>query len=454
MNTTAPPASQPRLDPVSTPTSQGEHTQVVTRSTTAARMATSSSPAAATAEAHKSRKKRTTLADETEQTAPAPAAPMPTPATATLAIPIEAIRQELRNPADNQYPPSKPGGTPPPFAMPIFQNEGTPTPPATPSRGYPPTILNMPQQADVTLDISMESEIPDVHDVSGVAPNPLSLRARLEAAAERQPSPSGKFSPRNPIDKYTKPPGEGMPLVHTTSPTAALEHIDLDLISAWEQAEGEKLLAHPFDNEARFPELHENIKNRIFTAVAEITGSQTTGVSAPKPSGEAIRKDRTPTTFLIFNLTLEQKTLLLQRRAWSSRAITFYVTNLYPPCPGFVFSIKGFSTLINSGVWEIVERVWSDSDTHAFIVKLTDPLPDDIRQETYLSICDFLSSLHIFHLDVRDTGDTLMPRFNVYGIGHHIQNDDIWIGLRNYLASRTYASPIHGQGFIDPRPYC
>ncbi|KAH9171018.1 hypothetical protein EDB89DRAFT_1852863, partial [Lactarius sanguifluus] len=253
--------------------------------------------------------------------------------------------------------------------------------------------------------------------------------------------------------KYTKPPSDGMPLIHSTSPTATLENIDLDLISFWEQAEGGKLLAHPFDNEARFPELHEDIKNRIFTAVAEITGSQSVGISAPRPSEEAIRKDRTPTTFLIYNLTPKQRELLLRHRVWSSLAITFLVTDLSPPCPGFLFSIKGFSTLTDEGIWTLVRQVWSDNDTLTFIENLTNGMPDDVIRDAYMSARAFLGSLHIFRLDVKDAGNTLTPRFNIYGLGRYIQNDDLWTGLRDYLASRTYESPMHGQGFVDPKPY-
>ncbi|KAH9051452.1 hypothetical protein EDB87DRAFT_1738886 [Lactarius vividus] len=379
--------------------------------------------------------------------------PTPIPTIMTLAVPMEAIRRDYPDTLTaSLYPPSEPGGTPPPFAMPVFQNEGTPTPPATPSRGYPQTIPNTPQQTDTTLDISMDpEEIPEVFSIPAL--NPLSLRARLEAAAGRQPSLSSKLAPRNPIDKYTKSPSEGMPLVHAANPTATLEFIDLDLISTWEQAEGEKLLAHPFNNEAKSPELHENIKTRILTAITEITGSQTVGVSAPKPSEDAIKKRCTPTAFLIYNLTPEQQTLLLQRRVWSSLAITFHVTDLSPQCPGFIFSIKGFSTLIDTGIWDIIERVWSDDQTHAFIATLTGTLPDDIRQEAYRSAHAFLASLHISRLDIRDAGDTLVPRFNVYGIGSTIQNDNVWVGLRDYLTTRTYSSPMLGRGFVDPRPY-
>ncbi|KAH9164751.1 hypothetical protein EDB89DRAFT_2077685 [Lactarius sanguifluus] len=412
MNTTTPPASQLPTTTGTAPTPQVEHHQITTRSTTAARVAASSGPAAAMAEARKSQKKRSTLADEPDQSTSAPAAllPTPLPTIMTLAIPREAIRQDAPTmAASDQYPPLEPGGTPPPFTMPIFQNEGTPTPPATPSHGYVRTVPNTPQQTDITLDISMETEeIPNV--VSVPATNPLSLRAHLEAAVGRQPPPLDKSAPRNPIDKYTKSPSDGMPLVHSTSPTAALDSIDLDLISFWEQAEGQKLLAIPFDNEARLPELHEDIKNRIFTAVAEITSSQSVGVSAPQPSEEAIRRERTPTTFLIYNLSPEQHKLLLDRRVWSSLAITFLVTDLSPPCPGFLFSIKGFSTLTDTGIWEIVKRVWSDADTLAFIEELTSNLSDDVTEDAYMTARAFLGSLHISRLDVRDAGDTLSPR--------------------------------------------
>ncbi|KAH9056598.1 hypothetical protein EDB87DRAFT_1758097 [Lactarius vividus] len=368
-NTAIPPSPPPPIAPPGTASATpAEPPQVTTRSTTAARVAASSGPAAATAEAHKNRKKRMSK----QITLPTPTVSLTTPSPSgrhgasdpsshdsiarasphhnDTGCPYGSHQTGLpRHPNSQPVPPSELGGTPPPFVMPVFQNEGTPTPPATPSCGYPQTIPNTPQQTDATLDISMDpEEIPEVFSIPAL--NPLSLRAQLEAAAGRQPSLSGKLAPRNPIDKYTKSPSEGMPLVHAANPTAALEFIDLDLISTWEQAEGEKLLAHPFNNEAKSPELHENIKTRILTAIAEITGSQTVGVSAPKPSEDAIKKRCTPTAFLIYNLTPEQQTLLLRRRVWSSLAITFHVTDLSPQCPGFIFSIKGFSTLIDTGI--------------------------------------------------------------------------------------------------------
>ncbi|KAH9051433.1 hypothetical protein EDB87DRAFT_1582586 [Lactarius vividus] len=416
-NTAIPPLPPPPIAPPGTASATpAEPPQVTTRSTTAARVAASSGPAAATAEACKNRKKRmislTTPSPSGRHGASDPSShdsiARTSPHHNDTGCPYGSHQTGLpRHPNSQPVPPPQNWGAHHHHLR--CQSSRTRAPP--PPQLLPPVDTHKPsqtppQQTDATLDISMDpEEIPEVFSIPAL--NPLSLRAWLEAAAGRQPSLSGKLAPRNPIDKYTKSPSEGMPLVHAANPTAALEFIDLDLISTWEQAEGEKLLAHPFNNEAKSPELHENIKTRILTAIAEITGSQTVGVSAPKPSEDAIKKRCTPTAFLIYNLTLEQQTLLLRRRVWSSLAITFHVTDLSPQCPGFIFSIKGFSTLIDTGIWDIVERVWSDDQTHAFIATLTGTLPDDVRQEAYRSAHAFLASLHISHLDVRDAGDTL-----------------------------------------------
>ena len=44
-----------------------------------------------------------------------------------------------------------------------------------------------------------------------------------------------------------------LPLVHNGYPTSIFKHINMDLAAEWEQLQGNKLLAHPFDRDAQDP---------------------------------------------------------------------------------------------------------------------------------------------------------------------------------------------------------
>ena len=89
---------------------------------------------------------------------------------------------------------------------------------------------------------------------------------------------------RNPLDKYTK--GITLP-VHDADPDAAYELIDQQSIEEWNSFLGEKLLAIPFENDAKNPNCHEEVSNLVFTAAAEITHSPDLGVVSPLPNDDA-----------------------------------------------------------------------------------------------------------------------------------------------------------------------
>ena len=240
-----------------------------------------------------------------------------------------------------------------------------------------------------------------------------------------------------------------MPQVYDAHPTAPLDHICIDLIGKWEKLAGGKLLAIPFDNTAQFINEHETVKGQIFTAVAEITKSQEAAVLAPKPSQDG---KGTPTAFLIYNLTDADCTLLLERQIWSSPAITFQVTPLNPPCPDFLFQIKGFSTLVTNDILEIVRTVWQDEEVIYLIEVVTDAFPEHAQEKVKSSIVTFLNSVRVTRLDTKSSGDSLQPRFNVYASSSEINNDEAWLFLRDSLASYTYESLMEewGETLITP----
>jgi len=137
-----------------------------------------------------------------------------------------------------------------------------------------------------------------------------SMKSRPEAAANWVNIPSGRFTPRNPLDKYTPGP---LPSVHDEHPTAVFEHINVKFATEWENHKSGKLLAHPFDLDAQKIEAYETTREHIFTAVLEITKSLEVEVSAPKPSKSTISKGHSPSIFLVYNLTHEQIQFLLQQ---------------------------------------------------------------------------------------------------------------------------------------------
>jgi hypothetical protein len=384
------------------------------------------------------------------------------------------------------YPPSDMSPTPSPLGMNPFPDADpqSPSPPTSPSPQRTPTsnTLISPNLADPN-DVTMEDpsanhqgRIPPPEPSNLRRPRPLaisrsegnipitrapllalgpslSITARLQAAAERNAATAtttNRGPPREPIDKYTCAP---MPTVHDAHPTAALEHIDINLVREWEKFPAGKLLALPFESEAQDASLYDSVKGRIFTAVKEITQAQEIGVSAPKRSPDAERMNRTPSTFLIYNLTDEQCDLLLQRKVWSSSAITFRVTQLNPPCPDFLFTIKGFSTLVIEEILEMVHTVWQSEEIHVLSDTITEVFPEDDRAAAKTSIRAFINSVRITHLDIKSSGNTLQPHFNVYASGNKIENDDVWMYLRNYLASCTYGSPLHGEGTTKLTPF-
>ncbi|KAF8494743.1 hypothetical protein F5888DRAFT_1636030 [Russula emetica] len=393
------------------------------KSTTTARVAITSGPAAATIEARKNRKRKMNLTLETELMDPAYTPTAPRPETP---IPSEAAHNlnHITTLPIVPYTPSKPCETPP-VNMDTFLDEAIPSPflpPSPTTRNnlpLPPPLTNL-TQPDAPKDVPM-SNIPTLRAPISAHGPPSSIRARLETAAEHNAiSPQTKGTPREPIDKYTR---ATMPTVHDAHPTAPFDHINIDLITEWENYPGGKLLALPFDTDVQDANQHNEIKDKIFTAIAEIAQS--------KP----------------------QCDLLLKRKVWSSSAITFRITQLNPPCPDFLFTIKGFSTLITEDILDLVRTVWESENITSVMNTISETFPDDARTEVINSINDFLASVQVKYLDYKTIGDILQPHFNVYATGSIIKSDNIWLYLRDYLADCTYATSMQGQGFTNTAPF-
>ncbi|KAI9438029.1 hypothetical protein H4582DRAFT_2076625 [Lactarius indigo] len=322
------------------PTHPPEHTarEPANRITTiqSARITATNSPAAAASENRKNKKRPLRLTyeedDQEHRVVNDLVGPSLAPTITSVEIPAEAIQPMPSTPLAQivHYPSSGPSYSISPYVLPPISGEDSPTPPATPTRQSRASPSNSLPQNTPDGDIPMifahltppesreHQEQNTPNGTTGAGKQFASVRGLVEA--DRVNPYVGGTNPRAAIDKFTPGP---MPQVQDAHPTSIFEHLDLDLISDWENLQRGKLIAIPFDNEARAANMHEDIKARLMAAISEITKSQSVGVATPRASAEAIAAKRHPSAFLVFNLTAEQVDSLLMRMVWSSSTITF-----------------------------------------------------------------------------------------------------------------------------------
>ncbi|KAH9062009.1 hypothetical protein EDB87DRAFT_1682355 [Lactarius vividus] len=350
--------------------------------------------------------------EDTDDVRPIIVPVLPTLTIITMSVPAEAIRvgNTDANTLISPYSPSELGGSPPLFSSSILAHSS-----------HSEATTRAPPQ-----------------------PNTPSLMGPVEAALRR----SNMLRP-DPPKKYTE---ATMPAIYDTYPSAPLQHMDPDLVDTWENYPGNKLLAHPFDDKACSRDL-DGVKFKIFSAVLEITNSQSPALSPPRPSQAAIEAGFTPTCFLIYNLTEDGRQLLLERSVWSSTNVTFHVTSFYPTCPDFLFSIKGFGTNRIEDVCHIVHSVWRDEETETFLDTIIESLPRGERANAKQAISRFIASMWVTLLPVKQSGNILAPQFNVYANGSLILRQAVWTRLKEYLANRVYASSLLGNGTTEITPF-
>jgi hypothetical protein len=262
----------------------------------------------------------------------------------------------------------------------------------------------------------------------------------------------GRGPTRDPLDKYTKAP---MPSIQDAHPASLYNRIDHTTIGKWITLPKSKLLAIPFDIETNNLKMHENIRNRILAAVAEITVSKCVGVVAPTPSEEALSSRRYPSTFLIYNLSEMHQRILLKREVWSSANITFRISPLELSNPDFMFAITSLAILEAEGIKAIVKEVWGDDATRAYIEASAIKTTDSIEEQNNIKqmFKDFFDSMWISNLEIRTRGNALEPHFNIYAKGSLIRGTNTWSDLRRYLANRAYTDPTQGQGTVSQSPF-
>jgi hypothetical protein len=241
--------------------------------------------------------------------------------------------------------------------------------------------------------------------------------------------------------------------IQDATPTSIFDNIHLTTIKEWELCLGGKLIAIPFDPDARYLEAHESIRSRILTAVAEIVSAQEISVAAPKLSEEADSKNRSPTSFLIYNISTKQADTLLVQKVWSSKSISFQVVPFAAGCPTFLFSIKTLTTTMMGNIFDMVKAVWQSQNTKDFISMMLLDIPACERGKATTEIDNFLESMSILCLDIKVTGNSLDPHFNVYTDSSILSDDRVWTTLCSYLFAAAYIAKLQGCTATDKIPF-
>jgi len=264
-----------------------------------------------------------------------------------------------------------------------------------------------------------------------------SVKNRLLDAKERGGPLDDNYSltTRNPLSKYTKGP---FPPIHYAHPTAVFDHLDVNTVGEWEDLPNGKTLAQPFSPDARNLNQHPHLKSLLFAAIVEITNSHDVSICTPKAKPNPYT-GKTPFSFLIYNLTEMQIKTLLEKRIWSSPAITFSTSTINPSCPEYLFSIKGLTTIDNNRVHDMVKEVWHNQTSISFLQQICESLPENMKEQANHTLQCFVNSLKVSRLDIKLRGNTIAPVFHVYANGPLINDDNTWSKIRTFLATHTYA---------------
>ena len=214
-----------------------------------------------------------------------------------------------------------------------------------------------------------------------------------------------------------------------------------------------KLLIIPFEDKARDPDLRQETARKILTAVEEITAVPKATIAPPVPSSGITKLRQMPITYMAYDLSKAEHDTMLSRDVWSSEAITFRVLPTDPPCPDFLFTIRGFTTLDEILIFNMVSKVWNDEETGNFIFYEINATKDGNWKAADETLKHLIKTLKVTQLKIRDKGSALTPHFNVYTDGKSMTNKELWANLHTFLANREYSLPLQGKGTVIKAPF-
>jgi hypothetical protein len=288
------------------------------------------------------------------------------------------------------------------------------------------------------------------------------LRAHLAVAeTNRSIIKSNGINSLTVIPQFTPVPMGGFPHIHLAHAAQLFDYQAAKVITAWLKVPYPKILVRVFDHDGKNPSVKGPvIVERLRIAVSEIAHfvhqeNQDVKVSPPCP--EALTEDTNlPLSFLIYNISEETQTLLLNQRVWSSTEITFAAHQFKVKTPPLLlFCLQGFSTTDTATIRAAVYEVWTEDVTRWDICDILSEgdIPED---KVHAASWDFIKTLWIERLDFKVSGGILLPRYNVFAVSP-TNIPAVWTKLRAYLHSLTYPSELEGTGTavnFMPCPLC
>jgi hypothetical protein len=288
------------------------------------------------------------------------------------------------------------------------------------------------------------------------------LHAHLAVAeTNRSIIKSNSINSLTVIPQFTPVPMGGFPHIHLAHTAQLFDYQAAKVITAWLKVPYPKILVRVFNHDGKNPSIKGPvIVEQLRIAVSEIAHfvhqeNQDVKVSPLCP--EALMEDTNlPLSFLIYNISEEMQTLLLNQRVWSSTEITFTAHQFKVKMPPLLlFCLQGFSTTDTTTIRAAVYKVWTEDITRWDIcdILLEGDIPED---KVHAASWDFIKTLWIERLDFKVSGGILLPRYNVFAVSP-TNIPAVWMKLRAYLHSLTYPSELEGTGTavnFMPCPLC
>lgn len=263
------------------------------------------------------------------------------------------------------------------------------------------------------------------------------------------------------LPQFTPTPLGGFPLIHMSHSAQIFDHLDNKVLLAWFQVEHPKFVVRVFDCTGRdVSEKAAILAERIRANIAVVAnfihqGAQPVRVSPPQPQGRKDAKEL-PLSFLIHNISLEARDLIVSQRIWSTSDITFEARpfSCYRP-PDLLFCITGFTTSDTDIITKTVADIWAYEDNRAQINDILS-MSEIPEEKVHVATWDLIRSIHVERLDFKIAGGLPVPRFNIFA---HSPTCDAkaWTELRSFLRILEYPTGLDGCGAavaLTPCPIC
>ncbi|KAI0287505.1 hypothetical protein BC826DRAFT_972126 [Russula brevipes] len=424
-----------------------------TSNTTTPAQQMSNATGATPAQSKRGRKKRSRsqAIDDLNEPDPKRPAPPPTPTTTTTPnqiTPLRILPQSDTTPAHPNSTP-RPATAQPPWSM------QSPAPPASPSPvGNTPHLRQIGRESDEPTDwdtpMILDSN-PQMQTTQRADPRPLGDRFLDLDVDARDGAGQGDHT-HEELGKFMRLSPEDMHPIHDAFPMAFLKGTEIRQLNEWGDHKSRKLFAVLFDGAARTLDGQNTTLITLQSTLFKLTKSPNIMVAAPRPVNTS-NKTNLPLTFMIYDLEEDGYNLLKDTPIWCSDDITFRTIPFHPPNPDFLFSIRGLNTLLDSAVYDLVNQTWHDEHTAQYLDQISEGWDIAERRANEGAITNFIESMKIKRVDIKIQGNTLSPRFSVLTDGASIPDNRLWLKLRQYFFSRTYALPMQSNGTNSLSPY-